>query len=135
MRIITEMSLRELTELMIKAQEDESAVATLFVNPRRYFLQNNIVIPMDAEIKIQHRDELRAQLLTPVRFEKFAADMREDEAAITIHIKKPLQLRCGRITIKCPKKNQGKRRCRQIAGNIGRTNGRCFCVDPPVGGG
>ncbi len=106
MRIITEMSLRELTELMIKAQEDESAVATLFVNPRRYFLQNNIVIPMDAEIKIQHRDELRAQLLTPVRFEKFAADMREDEAAITIHIKKPLQLRCGRITIKCPKKNQ-----------------------------
>jgi|GEM_PF-6453106 len=106
MRTITEMSLRELTELMIKAQEDESAVAALFVNPRGYFLSNDIVIPMDAEIKIQHRDELRAQLLTPARLDKFSAAMREDEAAITIHIKKPLKLRCGRITIQCPKKNQ-----------------------------
>lgn len=106
MRIITEMSLRELTELMIKAQEDESAVAELFVNPREYFRLKGIVIPMDAAIEIQHRDELRAQLLTPARLDKFAAAMREDEAAITIHIKKPLKLRCGRITIKCPKKTQ-----------------------------
>lgn len=106
MRTITEMSLRELTDLMVKAQEDEREVAALFVNPRGYFLTHGIAIPMDAEIRIQHRDELRAQLLTPARLEKFAAAMREDEVGITIHIKKPLKLRCGRITINCPKKKK-----------------------------
>lgn len=106
MRTITEMTLRELTELMVKAQEDENAVGALFVNPRGYFLSNGIAIPIEAEIIIQHRDELRAQLLNPAGLEKFAAAMRQDEAAMTIHIKKPWKLRCGRITIKCPKKSQ-----------------------------
>jgi len=107
MREITQLSIRELTKIILDVQEDEAEVAALFVNPRGYLFGHDVVIPMEAEITIQHRDELRAQLLTPARLEKFAADAREEEDSVTIHIKKPFKLRCGRITIKCPKKTNG----------------------------
>lgn len=106
MRTITELSIRELTEIVEEIQEDEAEIAALFVNPRGYLLKHDIAIPMEAEVTIQHRDELRAQLLTPARLEQFASAAREDEDAITIHIKKPFKLKCGRITIKCPKKKK-----------------------------
>jgi hypothetical protein len=105
MRAITELTLRELTALLSTVEGDEQSIVELFVNPRGHLLSLGVSVPMDAEIVVRHRDELRAALLTPNRFQKFAQEERDQDDSVIIHIKEPLKLKCGRIDIKCPKKD------------------------------
>ena len=104
MRLITEVSLAELAELIATIEEDERAALQLIAKPRVFFQMHEICIPMDAAVTVQHREELRAILHTPSRFRRFAQEAREEEDAVTIHVKKPIVAHCGKITIKCPKK-------------------------------
>ncbi|MFK7858191.1 MAG: hypothetical protein AB8B64_05205 [Granulosicoccus sp.] len=108
MRFLTDVSLLELTNIVSSIEEDERSALQLFAKPRTFFRNHGICIPMDAAISIVHREELRAILHTPGRFLQFRKEAEELEDSVTIHVTRPVAAYCGKITIKCPKKNQSQ---------------------------